>query len=630
MLGVNENKGENKSEENMMNSVGGEESGGKKMMDDSSRIDKVELARICSEELAKSEQESFSIIDRNSKASTSSTSLRMIRNNQNGANSNNSNAPCPFESTCPVAKDCRSNAGRAGLMATRLAETYYGYVETVEDAVMIVEACRFGRLMRVKRRLLEKERQGIRSGSVFVFVERESGIRRWTDGKVWSPSRICGEFLIYRELESRQAPANRKPQTPVTPVNWTEQVARILAAKTKAAAAALTSTSSDPNQRSSGMEQQVTEPAAKTARIERLDLLDNDEDDDEEGADVDSQEITAEAANHALASIRQALAEAQQQQQQHQKALLAQSATSADQQQSPSTGGSAPRSMIFKKDGLIKKTISLTVADETYHLICYFKDSNLGSELLHLTPSRMGAFKNLDICRNPVSYPIMMLQPGHGLNGGTTNPLPPPPSTSMSQTPTPQINGVYNQEHPTVYNRTHYQQSPYGYASHPPVHTHTHTHSHNQQQHHYHQQHQIQQQQQQPQVPLSYQHQQYQQQQGRRILPFYMSTSNGNGNIISDGSIANGSVQLPPVLLKSKHPTIQSNPEPSSSMTSIDLENLPCGAGACNQNGCPSAGKCNGSASKARQDESQLEEEQLLFYHFLESVRNEHHNHSKQ
>ncbi|KAF9130027.1 hypothetical protein BGW39_003551 [Mortierella sp. 14UC] len=37
-------------------------------------------------------------------------------------------------------------------------------------------------------------------GSVFVFDEEESGIHRWTDGKIWSPSRICGNFLVYREL----------------------------------------------------------------------------------------------------------------------------------------------------------------------------------------------------------------------------------------------------------------------------------------------------------------------------------------------------------------------------------------------------------------------------------------------
>lgn len=29
------------------------------------------------------------------------------------------------------------------------------------------------------------------------------GIKRWTDGLVWSPSRILGNFLIYRELDKR-------------------------------------------------------------------------------------------------------------------------------------------------------------------------------------------------------------------------------------------------------------------------------------------------------------------------------------------------------------------------------------------------------------------------------------------
>ncbi|CAG8543077.1 16088_t:CDS:2 [Acaulospora colombiana] len=58
-------------------------------------------------------------------------------------------------------------------------------------------------LTKICRRLQEKERKIVTSGSVFVFDERESGIKRWTDGLVWSPSRILGNFLIYRELDKR-------------------------------------------------------------------------------------------------------------------------------------------------------------------------------------------------------------------------------------------------------------------------------------------------------------------------------------------------------------------------------------------------------------------------------------------
>jgi len=34
-----------------------------------------------------------------------------------------------------------------------------------------------------------------------VFNENESNIKRWTDGRNWTPSRVQGDFLVYRELE---------------------------------------------------------------------------------------------------------------------------------------------------------------------------------------------------------------------------------------------------------------------------------------------------------------------------------------------------------------------------------------------------------------------------------------------
>ncbi|CAO3638177.1 unnamed protein product [Cunninghamella echinulata] len=81
-----------------------------------------------------------------------------------------------------------------------IAETFFGYVETTHDSLILLEASRQGILPRVRRRLQEQERQLIKSGAVFCFNENESGIKRWTDGLVWSPSRILGNFLIYREL----------------------------------------------------------------------------------------------------------------------------------------------------------------------------------------------------------------------------------------------------------------------------------------------------------------------------------------------------------------------------------------------------------------------------------------------
>lgn len=83
-------------------------------------------------------------------------------------------------------------------------ETYHGYVRNPADAIKLFEACRLGLLPRVQRRLSEKERQSIRSGSVFVWDEREAGMRRWTDGKSWSASRVSGSFLTYREMEGKR------------------------------------------------------------------------------------------------------------------------------------------------------------------------------------------------------------------------------------------------------------------------------------------------------------------------------------------------------------------------------------------------------------------------------------------
>ncbi|KAI8367813.1 Gti1/Pac2 family-domain-containing protein, partial [Choanephora cucurbitarum] len=84
-------------------------------------------------------------------------------------------------------------------------ETFNGFIETTTDALLIFEACRRGILPKISRRLQDRERGAIRSGTIYVFDEKESGIRRWTDGLVWSPSRILANFLIYRELDGRES-----------------------------------------------------------------------------------------------------------------------------------------------------------------------------------------------------------------------------------------------------------------------------------------------------------------------------------------------------------------------------------------------------------------------------------------
>lgn len=104
-------------------------------------------------------------------------------------------------------------------------ETFHGYLENTTDTLLLIEACRNGLLPTVTRRLFDNERGVIKSGTIIVFNETETGsvlnkklkvfisflgIKRWTDGLLWSPSRILGNFLIYRELINRE---HKKIQT---------------------------------------------------------------------------------------------------------------------------------------------------------------------------------------------------------------------------------------------------------------------------------------------------------------------------------------------------------------------------------------------------------------------------------
>ncbi|CAI4059959.1 Mit1p SKDI_05G0630 [Saccharomyces kudriavzevii IFO 1802] len=87
--------------------------------------------------------------------------------------------------------------------------TFKGYIEDEDDALLILQATLDGKLKHIPRRPYEIERPYlIVSGSIFVFIEEISGIKRWTDGVSWSPSRISGKFLIYKELDKENSNVN--------------------------------------------------------------------------------------------------------------------------------------------------------------------------------------------------------------------------------------------------------------------------------------------------------------------------------------------------------------------------------------------------------------------------------------
>ena len=80
--------------------------------------------------------------------------------------------------------------------------SFRGYVETTLDALLKLEAARRGVIPRVTRRMSEYERKSVQSGLVFVFDEKESGIKRWTDDLLWTPSSAWGKSTICPHVHS--------------------------------------------------------------------------------------------------------------------------------------------------------------------------------------------------------------------------------------------------------------------------------------------------------------------------------------------------------------------------------------------------------------------------------------------
>jgi len=77
-----------------------------------------------------------------------------------------------------------------------------GFILSKEDAVALVGAAAAGYIPLINRRPNGDEiRSVIKSGNIFVIDG--SRVQRWTDGMAWSPSRVVGDFLLYREKVSR-------------------------------------------------------------------------------------------------------------------------------------------------------------------------------------------------------------------------------------------------------------------------------------------------------------------------------------------------------------------------------------------------------------------------------------------
>ncbi|PCH37770.1 hypothetical protein WOLCODRAFT_114140, partial [Wolfiporia cocos MD-104 SS10] len=91
------------------------------------------------------------------------------------------------------------------------------HLRDARDAHIVLEAVRQGLLKPAQRRLNDMERASfIASGSVFVWEEseEETGLKRWTDGRVWSQSRMREPYLFYDEKLSTDVNQDSDGQSP--------------------------------------------------------------------------------------------------------------------------------------------------------------------------------------------------------------------------------------------------------------------------------------------------------------------------------------------------------------------------------------------------------------------------------
>ncbi|KIK62573.1 hypothetical protein GYMLUDRAFT_242725 [Collybiopsis luxurians FD-317 M1] len=81
------------------------------------------------------------------------------------------------------------------------------------NALQLIYAAQQGVIPRITHRSDDAERRSmIESGAVFIFSGEVIGIKRWTDGLLWSSPVIIGDFLVYRERASDRE-SHEKPNT---------------------------------------------------------------------------------------------------------------------------------------------------------------------------------------------------------------------------------------------------------------------------------------------------------------------------------------------------------------------------------------------------------------------------------
>jgi hypothetical protein len=249
-----------------------------------------------------------------------------------------------------------------------LQPTYIGYVSSTEDALLLFQATIDGKLPAVSRRPHDRERtELVRSGAVFVFNEKSSGIKRWTDGIPWSPSRILGNFLVYRQLE--------KPFTPGEKKQTNKRSSSTSSAYLQNGAASRSVKRTSPYLRSEQSQKDLSTMGSKYSS----------------GEDIKYPISAPGSVTASSLSIQQSLPN-QMPSQDGNEPLVGNFEKEIPIERS--LVGSLVDSYGFKKDGLIKKTMSITIHGQPHHLVSYYKPEDVISGIFE-TPKDSAYLKSI-------------------------------------------------------------------------------------------------------------------------------------------------------------------------------------------------------------------------------------------
>ncbi|KAI9609619.1 hypothetical protein H4Q26_007579 [Puccinia striiformis f. sp. tritici PST-130] len=287
---------------------------------------------------------------------------------------------------------------------------YDGYIGSTHDALIIFSGCFRGDFPMVSRRLHERERRSIRSGAVYVFDETRAGIKRWTDGRVWSPSRILNNFLVYREIDQKRPTATNNASgsstNPPNPNAGTPPTASASAANTTHKHDGDKSKSNQLNSGSSPLSTQAQSSNPHYSRPHSINPTGQSRTETRNPSELTSLDPKPSIPKNENQDQAQSASGENQ-------STPAATHRPMNRERERSLVGSLTSTYKFRPDGLVKKTISIA----GMHMISYYKLDDVVSGRLR-APTSHGHLLHMEIAGHLLNPGFYRAPPTWGMANG--------------------------------------------------------------------------------------------------------------------------------------------------------------------------------------------------------------------